>query len=78
MWRLFYFKPMVWADIIEGKPDEEDLRAVLPPGMVFFTLLGGKGDWLWYESREQLEGNRDKIHYPVDWGNKGKGWYPFW
>ena len=79
LWKLFGFKPMVWADIIDGKPDKEDLQeAVLFPGVLFGTLLAGKGRWLWYESIEQLERKRDEIDYPVDWDSKGKGWYPFW
>lgn len=78
LWKLFGMRPMVWADIIEGKPDKDDLGAVLHPAVIFSTYVGGKGHWLWYESQKQLEKNRDKINYPVDWENKGKGWYPFW
>jgi hypothetical protein len=37
--------------------------------------------WLWYSSRESLHRLREEGNpptYPVDWEEKGCGWYPLW
>lgn len=75
-WKIFKSRPLLWGDVV-GAPDKEDFDYVADPNLYFFIALAGKGHWLWYESREQLE-NKENIEYSVDWEGKGTGWYPFW
>lgn len=76
LWELFRKKRVTWGDLIKNPPDEE-FKYIVEARTIFFLYLSGRGHWLWYESRKQLEqeGERD---YPIDWEGKGTGWYPFW
>lgn len=77
LWKLFGKKPITWGDLLVDPPLEE-FKYIVRPSMLFRLALSGRGHWLWYEDRKQLEANRDTDTHPVDWDGKGKGWYPFW
>jgi len=77
LWKLFKKRPVTWEGLAVGSPEEE-YNYIAETSTFFYLYLSGKGGWLWYESRKQLEQEGDEIGYPVDWQGKGKGWYPFW
>ena len=76
LYKLFGKKPMTWGDFLVDAPEEE-YRYVMEPSLHFYLYLSGKGRFLWWASRSDLEKSSD-IPYPVDWDNRGEGWCPFW
>ncbi len=72
-YKVLSTRPMLFCDLNANDSDTD----IVPPDLIFRLSLSGKGHWLWYETRKQLQTNRPTT-YPVDWSGKGKGWYPFW
>ena len=76
LWKILRLKPLTWGDLTEN-PTADEFKHIVNPDTVFHLSLSGKGHFVWYESKKQLEEAID-IKYPVDWEGKGIGWYPFW